>query len=469
MAQTPPTACPNCGSPIVEDQRFCTNCGSTMEPGATKQTLAAFQPPQASVPAILPDRPGLTESAFAETLPAAQPSSPPASIYAQEGVITPPPPPYAQYSLISPDGSQNYPQSSGSSPDYFSPPAVGAYQQVPMYAQKPQRGHGCLIASIILLLILATGIGSSVFVYSRLNTNSNSHNGNTANNGSHSNSNNGGPSGSTNEITPTTGVSSSEQINLKITYASVNITITSAQEASSFSDDNSSPGSAGVVRVNLQENNTTTQNPDYLESDVMLLVLPGSSTIQVSNSEQSISPAAGVNHPNWLDFPINNQVSLNQLTLRIGAANENQMNVPLQPHANLSKYQEKTSSPNAQFKYAGVNWTIKSAMLSYSYADQQATAGNLYAILSFSALNTTSTDFIDNAADYMRLQAGGNTVPPDETTTLPSDIAANATASGVVAFLVPQDATSFTLIMLAQQDTDNTQSTTQATQSFSIR
>ncbi len=489
MAQKPAQTCPSCGAPMAEGQRFCTNCGSTIGPEANNPTVAASQSAQAAFPA----RANLAEFTSAATVPDTdQPPSRSGTIYDQGGITPPPPPPppYTHYTPGSPgspqgypqnpgsspggpqnypqnpnrvpDGPQSYPQNPGSSPNYTAAPVVGAYQQVPAYAQKPKRSRGCLITSIILLVVLAAGIGGFLFLRSRPSTNTTNSNSN-----SNSNSNNGSTSGSANGVTPTTSVSSSEQLNLKITYASVNITIVSAQEASSFSDDSSSRGTAGVVRVNLQENNTTANNPGYLESDAMLLVLPGGNTVQASNEEQGVSPDAGVNRPNWFDFPLNNQASLSQLTLRIGTASENQMSVPLQPNANISKYQDTTGSPNTQFQYAGLSWTLKTATLSYSYNDKQATTGNLYAILTFSVNNATANSFVDFPSDFMRLQAGGNTVEPESGTTMPVEIASNATASGIVAFLVPQGTTSFTLVMLAQPN--SSPAIPQVTQNFSIQ
>jgi hypothetical protein len=333
---------------------------------------------------------------------------------------------------------------------------------VPAYAQKPKRGHGCLITSIVLLVVLAAGIGGFVFLRSRPGTVTQGNRTPTA----ASNTGNTPVSGNAGN-TPTVSTSGLQQLNLKITYASMAVTIVSAQIATSFPDDTGTQGSAGVVRVNLQENNTTAGNPGYLESDAFLLVLPDGSTVRMTGQKQNISPDPGVNRPNWLDFPLSAQVTLSQLTLRIGSARENQMDVPLKPGADLSKYQDKTSSPNAQFQYAGVNWTLKTATLSYSYNDKQATTGNLYVILNLSAVNNTSNAFVDSASSYMRLQANGNSVEPESGTTLPISIAANATASGTVAFLMPQGTTSFTLVMLAQPNTNPP--VNQVTQNFQIQ
>lgn len=347
-----------------------------------------------------------------------------------------------------------------------SAPQNGAYQ-VPAYAQKPKGNRGCVATSIILLLVLALGIGGYFLFHARSTNNP------SGNNPATSYTPASGASQTTATIqgnTPTVGANAAttEPLNLQITYANVAITLISAQLASSFPDDTSTTaGSAGIVRINLRENNTTTGNPDYIEDEIMLLLLPGGTTAHPGNETQNVSPAQGVNRLNWLDFPLSVQATLNQLTLRIGKQSDNQMDIPLQAKADISKYQDKTSSPNAKFKYGPLDMALKTATLSYSYANQQATTGNLYIILTLAAVNSTSNNAYLSPSSYLRLQARGNSIQPDNTTTLPYTVNTNTTASGVVAFLVPQNATTFTLVMLAQPDASPAIS--QATQNFQIQ
>ena len=343
---------------------------------------------------------------------------------------------------------------------------------MPAYAQKPKGNRGCVTGSVVLLLVLALGVGG-YFLLHALGNRGATGNG-PGSNGTPGNGTpyNGTATSATNNSTPgsTTGANAAttEQLNLQVTYASIGITMISAQIASSFADDTSTTaGSAGVVRINLRENNATASNPDYIEADSMLLLLPGGTTAQPSNEQQGVSPAQGVNRLNWLDFPLNAQVALNQLTLRIGKQGENQMDIPLQARANLSKYQDKTSNLNTPFKYGSLSMTIKTATLSYSYADQQASTGNSYVILTLAATNNTSTTIDVYPPSYMRMQASGNSIQPDNTYTLPYGVNANTSASGVVAFLVPQNTTTFTLVMLAQPDA--TPAISQVTQGFQIQ
>jgi hypothetical protein len=386
----------------------------------------------------------------------------------QMGQPTAPPPPpvsgtFNPY-IASAPGVQTYGQNASApgyppAPGFVPVPPGGTPMPVPAYARKPKRSNGCLITSLLLLVVLAAGISAFVFFRSRSTPGAQSNGPSTSPRTTATAPVTGGGQ------TPTVGTSGLQPLNLTFNYASMAITLISAQIAPSFPDDSSGPGSAGELRVSLQENNATAGNPGYLESDAVLLVLPDGSTVRTTNQKQNISPDPGVNRTNWMDFALNSQVSVSQLTLRMGAASENQMDIPLRTGADLGKYQDRTSSPNAQFVYSGVNWTLKTATLSYSYNDRQATTGNLYVILSLSAVNNSSNSFVDSVSSYLRLQATGTSAEPDGHSTIPLSIGSHTTASGVVAFLMPQGATSFTLVLLGQPNS----SVNQVTQNFQIQ
>lgn len=473
--QKSPLFCTECGSPVPAGQRFCTNCGATIGAGASDPTALSPNQPQASganvaIPAQVPSTgPNLPDT---NKPLAARPDSTGNDPYLTKSqASTPPPPPpvaatYNPYTASAPGGAQTYQQSNA--PGYVPPPESDSYNKTPMpgtYTTVPpyaraRKSHGCLITSIVLLLVLAAGIGGVVFWQQH---NNHSNNGQTTNNGTpnsvgstpHTGGSNGGTNGANG--------GSTEQLNLKVTYAGVNITITSVQFASSFTDDTSSNGQAGLVRVNFHEINPLTKNPGYGEESVLLLVLPDGSTVQSSRQLQFFSPDGNISRDNWADFPVSSQVTLSQLTLRFGTANENPMSIPLQPNADISKYQDKTSNPNVSFQYAGLNWTLKTASLSYSYQSHQATKGNLYVVLTLSAINNSSKEFISLPSSFMRLQTGDNMQAEDGDSTFPYDIASQATGAGTVGFLVPQDASSFTLIMLGPPN-----NTGQVTQNFQI-
>jgi hypothetical protein len=178
--------------------------------------------------------------------------------------------------------------------------------------------------------------------------------------------------------------------------------------------------------------------------------MPDGSIIAPSNEKSFEGPAAGVSQDNWIDFAVTSQnIDLSKLILHYGSATENQMNIPLTPHADLSKYQPKTVTPNATFQYAGMNWTLVSATESLSANGKQASTGMVYVTVALKAVNQSANDFSTYPGDYMRLQSGDSKSPPSDFT-IPLSVASQSTGTGVVTFPVPQGGTSFKLLMLAQ-------------------
>lgn len=451
LAQRPTQFCSNCGSPLQTDQRFCSNCGSTLGINASIPTQAASNTPQAqqevdtSAPTHL-----LSPSPDTPHAASTQPNTPNtntnnASYAAQSWEIAPPPPVTPAFNPY----NHNSPGAQTNPPYTYTQPNQPVPYVVPAYAQKPKRSWGCLITSIILLLVLIAGISGLVFYSTHKSPTTNNQGSNTPVATTHGNTPAATTPTTTHGNTPPASITSSEQLNLAIVYAGVNITITSIQEASNFPNDNEDNRQGSIVRVNLHESNTSASNPDYIESDAILLILPEGTTLQATSEQANVSPDAGINRTNWLDFSPNNTVALNRLTLRLGIQGENQMSVPLKPGANLNQYHDRTANLNTTFQYAGFRWTIKTATLSYSYNSQQAKTNEHILVLNLSADNTTSNEFINVPTNYMRIKIGGTSIAPDNATTFPSSVAANTTVGGLVGFPVPQNAKSFTLVMLA--------------------
>ena len=180
-----PRFCSECGKPLDAGHRFCTNCGATTSVEANAlATLTSDQTflssdqaqssrPQVSVPVnntgatastiITPNAntPGFTPVMSNTPLPSSETpgvsvasySTVPTSgnqFYAQatDADVIPPPPP--------PDSFISTPQEAPASPYYTPSPQVKG--TVPAYAQAPKRSRGCLVASIVLLLVLALGV-----------------------------------------------------------------------------------------------------------------------------------------------------------------------------------------------------------------------------------------------------------------------------------------------------------------------
>ena len=127
------------------------------------------------------------------------------------------------------------------------------------------------------------------------------------------------------------------------------------------------------------------------------------------------------------------------------------MNVPLLQGTNLAQYAPKTTNLTGTFQYLGLNWSLVNATTQLSISGKQASKGMHYVTVMLNVDNTLAQTAISGSPyDYIRLKAGNIPATPVDTT-LPVSFAAGATGkTGTVTFLVPQDATTLTLIMLAQ-------------------
>lgn len=491
MAQSTPRFCSQCGSLLEAGHRFCTNCGATTDIGSNNPTAlatdeqatlasnAAQNPssPVATIPAAksapseptimtanadstvgapistpaTPNAPGTaaipaTPAAPAPNVAGATYSTVPApgdQFYAQDtqaDVIPPPPPPD---SFVS--SSQ---QSQASS--YYTPPAPG-YAAVPDYARVPKRSRAGLVAIVLLLVLVLGGVGLYFAFFRHPATNNNQNN-----NGAHTQQNTASTTGNTpvssgsNNGTPASSGPTAEQLNLQFTYASIQMTISSVQEAQSLPGDNNT-SQGGLVRITMMENNPTTHSGNFAYGDVAHLRLPDGTTTPAVNSQNPLGPDASTNRTNWLDFAVpSSNLDLSRLVLIMGTASENQMGISLMPTANLSKYQPKTIAPNTMVQYAGLNWTITSVTESLSADNQQAAKGQVFIEVTLSATNSTGSDFNAYPGDYIRLKAGDTTSSPTANFTFPLSIASQSTGRGTVTFLMPQGNASFTLMMLAR-------------------
>jgi hypothetical protein len=435
MAQNSPMRCPSCSTPAEAGQRFCAECGAMLSNEGNKPTERASGDSYSTVPKSGAQFYGQTTEA---------------------DVIPPPPPPNSFISQPQPSPASVPPA-----------PTPGAYD-VPSYARAPRRSRGCLVVSVVLLLVLAAGAAGIYFGFIRNHSGASNNNTNTSTShqGTQTTGNTPTPGNTpTTSGTGGTGSQASVPLNLAFTYATINYTITSVQYAQSYPDDTSI--TAGGVRVAFTESNPTSVSVVFAYSDVARLIMPDGSSVAPASTKNSSPPApssSGIS--NWIDFPVTTQpADLTALKLQMGTASENQMLIPLKPGADLSQYQPATASPNVTFTYAGIQWTINKAVITYSAEGKQATTGNIYVTLSLTAVNNSGQDFIDNAFSYMRLKAGGVVNPPPDDGTFPDTIAPSSTASGDVTFLMPQGNTSYTLEMLAQQGNPPIQA---ASQNFQV-
>ena len=124
-------------------------------------------------------------------------------------------------------------------------------------------------------------------------------------------------------ITPTVSVTNSVgslMVNKSVTYSNVQMTVTQVQEAGAFSDDEKRAGTY-TVRVNVHfAPNNSVQSPVGIAfaSVVHLMLSDGQEIAPKLVSASTVifpqQPADG-----YFDFPVNNQVPLSSLTLKVGS------------------------------------------------------------------------------------------------------------------------------------------------------
>src|SRR5205807_2088261 len=365
MAQAFPPSCPHCGTPATPGQRFCSNCGRTLDAGFGVPTSAA------SSGEHYPQVPDLSTQ-----------------------LSTPPPPPTSSYS-----------QPAQGSPNTYYPPQAPqnslaeqqSYQPPPAYTQ-PQKDAsrsvlsqiGCGVGLIILAVLAVCG-GTGYLGYRWLVSTSNSvHTTTTSNTGTGNNT------GSNGTVPLTT-----KNINAALTYASVDITILNAQEASSFTDD-SNTSSPVLLRLNMKEHNPSANTIFLSYGENFHLILPDGTSVTPASEHDNGAVDQAVTQTSWVDFPLSSSMDISKLTLRLGGVNQVQEDIPLTGNADLSKYQAKTINPNTAFQYAGVNWTLTTVTSSFSANGKQADSGMRYIVITLKADNPTSNTFFPDMSTYAR-------------------------------------------------------------------
>jgi len=272
-----------------------------------------------------------------------------------------------------------------------------------------------------------------------------------------------------NSTASTSSVVTTTPINATVTYASVNITIVNALQATKFADDTST-SAPGVVRLNIHavQNGVNDTNEGssidayYNYPSSFALILPGGSKVALVGYEDVNGPTKKGNQTTWIDFPVPTSVKVNQLVLQIGKDTEAQLDIPLTGQANLSQYQAKQVSPNGRVQYGGMFWTLTTATAKLSDGGAQADKGKHFIVLALKIDNPSSQGSNAYPPDYIRLQFGGTTIS-ETNDTIPTTTAGTSNLTGLVAFLVPQENTSFTLLLLPS---DLNGATSQATIPF---
>ncbi|WP_297156416.1 hypothetical protein [Thermogemmatispora sp.] len=331
----------------------------------------------------------------------------------------------------------------------------------PPYA-RPQKGSGrgviaglgCGMLLVILLIVVVCG-ALSVGGYLLLRNLAS-----TASSLSHTSSTSGDNALHSNTPTPTSIPTRTFPINGTLTYASITITVVNAQLAASFPEDLSPTNGAAILRLSLKEKNPLNGSPLYSYHDVARLILPDQSSVAPSNLQYGGSPSPNSDRTNWLDFEVPATLDVSRTILRLGTSSEAQMDIPLQEKPNLSKYQPRTTSfTNARTTYAGMQWTVTAATVSWSDNGQQAGSGKRFLTLSFRVDNQSQRDIGFNPVDFMRLQVGSDRFPPVRNTLATTAKAQTTNYTGEVIFIIPEGTTSCTVIMMRNELVPNSNDT----------
>jgi hypothetical protein len=404
MTQSSSSSCSNCGTTVPENMRFCPNCGTPAKMGPSS---LAYAETQKSAPS-----------------PAYQP----------------------QLQQAYQPASQGYPV-----------PLPGT-QPPPVYAQPQKNGSGKLLGKIgcgvgvaILLVVLLLGT-AGYFGYRYLaNRVTNAVNSSTG-------SGSGGPGGNTNPAaTPVQAPIKTSPVNATVTYAGVDLTILDVQQSANRLDDpNIVPNANGsmpeVVRLDFKEHNTGT-NDIYTSfyTDGFRLLLSGTNAVAPAAIQKQNGLAADVSQTNWLDFSVPTGTNVSQAKLQLGTDTEAQMTFPLTANPDTSQYQSKSFPlTGKQTQFSGLSWEITTATLNWSTDGTQATKGMRYLTLSMKVNNPSTSDFNAYTPDITRIKTGDIT-----SSTIGGSfggglgIASGSSGkTGDFLFLVPQDVTAYTFILL---------------------
>src|SRR5260221_9969883 len=118
-------------------------------------------------------------------------------------------------------------------------------------------------------------------------------------------------------------------------------------------------------------------------------------------------PARKGDQTTWIDFPASTGLKVDQMILQIGKDTEEQIQVPLTGHADLSQYQPKQSTPNLRVQFGSMFWTLKTVTLKLSDSGTQVDKGMRFLVLTFSLDNPGTEGLNAFPPDYIRLQYGG--------------------------------------------------------------
>lgn len=239
-------------------------------------------------------------------------------------------------------------------------------------------------------------------------------------------------------------------------YADLNLTVVSAQYATSFSNDLIRPGPA-VVRLNMQVTNPARASLSLVYYDIARLLVPAQQPVAPTNAQLASAVPAGATVKGWIDFPVAAGTQLAKLKLQLGSMvlNETLVLIPFTGAFHPEQYLNHLSPQSLviyyNFKGSTLTYHLLSVDVRYSYNGVQAKAGQQFYVLNWSVDNPNGADVSPGLGyDYMRLVVNGADRPPFDNS-LPYTFKAGAKAiDGRVAYVGPTGMKAFSIGFLFQ-------------------
>ena len=239
-----------------------------------------------------------------------------------------------------------------------------------------------------------------------------------------------------------------------VNYAGVDLTVVSALRAQTFIDD---PGATtdGMLRLHLQAHNPTTQSIVLPYEQIAYLTLPGGKTVKPLYVNASGGERLGPQQKGsaTIDFAVAQNINVSQIVLVLGRADEAQLMIPLVAHADITQYAPKTVTINQQITFYGLNWTLTSATEQWSIDGTQASKGMRYLTIGLTVDSPLSELAIPGSPyNYAQLKVN-NVAQTLVMANVPVSFEPGVTGkTGTLTFLVPQDATAFSLTLANMSD-----------------
>ncbi|GAC1357841.1 MAG: hypothetical protein NVSMB44_04270 [Ktedonobacteraceae bacterium] len=241
-------------------------------------------------------------------------------------------------------------------------------------------------------------------------------------------------------------------INTRVTYASVEMTILNVQQAQNFLDDPRTT-SDGMARLQIQVKNTLQKPIALAYNDVVHLIQPDGKEVAALYTRANPTLGPGATRTDSIDFALPTNVKIDKLSLRLGRANEAQLDIPLNGHADASTYAAKTVKIDNKLTYLSMNWTLVDASSQLSFNGRQASKGMRYVTITFNIDNPLTETIIPGSPyTYMHLKtATAETIPVDATMPVSLDPGVVG-KTGSATFQISQESTSLTLNLSTQEN-----------------